>query len=173
MDSIGVTANALPAVTVSLPLDTACINLGPVTLSGESPAGGTWSGPGVTGNQYNPGATGSGTFGMMYTYMYSATGCSATATDSIVADICNGVENVVNTSIEIYPNPNNGEFVIIPSGAGVVDIYIYDSAGQLVNAQQANCSQSNAIRIDSSGLYTITVVNADGLRSSYRLIVNR
>ena len=171
--SVMVNVNALPNVTLTLPLDTACLLLGPVTLGGESPAGGTWSGPGVTGNSFNPGAAGNGMHGILYTYMDSVTGCSATAVDSMLVDICNDVDGMNNGMVQLYPNPNNGEFTLIPAGSGVVDVMIYSATGQLVQSQKANGGQMNPIRIDASGMYSIVIVNADGARIVQRVIVNR
>jgi hypothetical protein len=171
--SLAINANALPNVTVSLPLDTACLLLGPVTLSGESPAGGTWSGTGVTGNSFNPGVAGNGMHAITYTYMDSVTGCSASAVDSILVDICNGIDNNETGNAVVYPNPSNGEFTLIPSGSGLVDVYIYNATGQLVVAQKATCGVQNNVRIDASGMYSVVVVTADGHRTTQRVVVNR
>lgn len=171
--SVMVNVNALPNVTVTLPLDTACLLLGPVTLGGETPVGGIWSGPGVTGNSFNPGAAGNGMHAIMYTYIDSVTGCSATAVDSMLVDICNDVDALNNATLQLYPNPNNGEFTLIPGGSGVVDVMIYSATGQLVQAEKANCGQINPIRIDASGMYSIVLVTADGQRTTQRVIVNR
>ena len=171
--SVTVNVNALPNVTVTLPMDTACLLLGPVTLSGESPAGGVWSGPGVTGNSFNPGAAGNGTHAIMYTYTDSITGCSATAIDSILVDICNGINVNENGNAVLYPNPNNGDFTLIPSGSGLVDVMIYSATGQLVSAEKATAGQPNKINIAASGMYSVVIVTADGQRTTQRVIVNR
>lgn len=76
-----ITVNALPTVTLN-PLSSVCQGANPVTLSGGSPAGGTYSGTGVTGNQFDPVAAGVGTHTITYTYTGANT-CSATATQNI------------------------------------------------------------------------------------------
>lgn len=168
-----ITANPAPVVTVSLPLDTACLLLGPVTLSGETPVGGTWSGPGVTGNTFNPGIAGNGMHAIMYTYIDSLTGCSATAIDSMLVDICNDIDqNEIGTAV-MFPNPNNGDFTIVPAGTGVVDVMIYNATGQLVVAEQMACGQQNKVSIAASGMYSVVIVTKDGHRTTQRVIVNR
>lgn len=65
--------NIVPTVT---PLNL-CVNAGCVTLSG-TPVGGTWSGVGVSGNQFCPAIAGVGNTNITYTY--SLSGCTFTAT---------------------------------------------------------------------------------------------
>src|SRR4029077_6822663 len=65
-DSTSVTVNPLPVVSIS-PVASMCINASVVTLTG-SPVGGTFSGTGVSGNTFNPSASGAGTFVISYSY---------------------------------------------------------------------------------------------------------
>jgi hypothetical protein len=71
-----------PAVLSALPQAAYCLQPGstiaPVTLVG-SPAGGTFSGPGVTGNQFSPTAAGPGQHTITYT-ISAGTPCASTAT---------------------------------------------------------------------------------------------
>ena len=52
--------NGIPAVSFSA-LPNVCQNTGPVALSQGSPAGGTYSGPGVGGSTFFTGIAGAGT----------------------------------------------------------------------------------------------------------------
>jgi hypothetical protein len=54
-----------------------CLDDDPVTLSGGMPVGGTYSGPGVSGGNFDPMAAGVGTHSITYTYVESGTNCSA------------------------------------------------------------------------------------------------
>ncbi len=74
-----VTVNAIPGICVTAP---------PVGLSGGSPAGGTFSGPGVTNGMFDPSLTGVGTFTLKYKVVVTG-GCS----DSI------------NQTITVFPLP--------------------------------------------------------------------
>lgn len=59
--------NAPPAVSFSGLAASYCINDGPVTLSGQ-PAGGTFSGPGMVGDSFDPSLAGFGTHTITYTW---------------------------------------------------------------------------------------------------------
>jgi hypothetical protein len=44
----------------------ACLNNKPLLMTSGNPAGGSWSGPGISGNTFNPALTGPGTFRLYY-----------------------------------------------------------------------------------------------------------
>lgn len=90
-----VTVLDAPVVTLD-PLSPVCIDGGTVVLNGI-PAGGVYSGTGVTGDQFNPAIAGVGTFVITYTYNDQLTGCSGIA----------GQEITVIAIPEIYNNPVN------------------------------------------------------------------
>jgi uncharacterized repeat protein (TIGR03803 family) len=58
-----------------------CLVSPPATLTG-SPLGGTFSGPGITGNTFNPSLAGSGTFNIIYTHN-AGSGCIFSDTSSV------------------------------------------------------------------------------------------
>ena len=60
-----------------------CFNDGVFTLTGESPSGGTWSGTGVSGNQFDPGVSGTGIFNVTYSFV-NTNGCSGEDTRKII-----------------------------------------------------------------------------------------
>lgn len=69
-DSIDFTVNAittLPSIFFSEPHLSRCVNDDKTELIG-SPTGGTYRGPGVSGDQFDPAAAGEGTHGISYTY---------------------------------------------------------------------------------------------------------
>ncbi|WP_159447552.1 SdrD B-like domain-containing protein [Maribacter arcticus] len=74
------TGPPLPSVTLT-PFASVLNTDAAFTLTGGSPVGGTYSGPGVIGNTFNP-AIGVGTYAITYSYTDS-NGCSNTATQSI------------------------------------------------------------------------------------------
>lgn len=82
---VTVTVNANPSVSYS-GLDTAYLeNAAPVTLAG-SPAGGTFSGTGITGNIFDPAAAGiGGPYAINYAYTDS-NGCSGSESKSVVVN---------------------------------------------------------------------------------------
>jgi hypothetical protein len=82
MDSILVSPHFQPAVSAG-PDKTACIDGSAMVIQGV-PSGGSWSGPGVSGNIFNPGAAGTGIQTLIYTF-YSAGGCAIT--DTMLMDV--------------------------------------------------------------------------------------
>lgn len=83
-----------PDATIA-PVDTLCRNDDPVTLSAHDP-GGEWSGPGVTGDRFNPAAAGPGNHVVRY--------------EITNADGCNDEDEV---TITVVPTP---DATIIPVG---------------------------------------------------------
>lgn len=110
--TVTVNVNALPAVTVSLPTDTFCAADGASVLSGGSPAGGTFSGPGVSAGSFDASSVGVGSYNFVYTYT-DGNGCTDSAAQSVEVDICNSMldSNGIGVML-VIPNPNNGEFVL-------------------------------------------------------------
>ncbi len=77
-----------PAPTVTLPNmpSAICLSSVPFQLSGGTPAGGTYSGPGVTANVFSASVAGAGSHTITYTYSDSA-GCTGTATSTLVVSV--------------------------------------------------------------------------------------
>jgi hypothetical protein len=72
----------LPLVTWTNTLTNQCQNSTTYALSGGTPSGGVYSGPGVTGNNFDASAAGVGTHSLIYTYV-DGNGCSASDTNTI------------------------------------------------------------------------------------------
>src|SRR5690606_13229374 len=114
-----ITVNALPVVDAGT-YAPVCIHAPAITLAG-TPAGGTFSGAGVTGNSFDPNAAGAGTHTITYNYT-DANGCAASATTDITvnpipvldagtyAPVC-----VAGAAITLVGSPAGGTF----SGPGV------------------------------------------------------
>jgi hypothetical protein len=87
--SQSITVNPLPTVTFSN-LSATCVNTSAFALSGGSPAGGVYSGVGVSSNQFTPATAGIGNTTITYTYT-SAAGCISSDTSVIHV---NGIPSV-------------------------------------------------------------------------------
>jgi|GEM_PF-3518864 len=66
--SVAVNDAGGPAVTFGGAPGPYCVNAGSSTLTGGSPAGGVYSGPGVSGGMFNPATAGVGIHTILYTY---------------------------------------------------------------------------------------------------------
>lgn len=101
------TISVLPLPTVShstiAPL---CANDLPVTLSGGSPAGGTYSGPFVSNGIFNTTLAGPGQHNVTYSYTNSS-GCAASTTFQIT------VNNAVNVTLSSYPPVCVSQFAVV------------------------------------------------------------
>ncbi|MFN5362701.1 MAG: lectin-like domain-containing protein, partial [Bacteroidota bacterium] len=85
MDSIVVQLNPLPAVALALPVTAVCSNAVPFSITGGSPAGGIYTGPGITGSTFTPSIAGAGSHVITYSFT-NASGCSNAATQTIVVN---------------------------------------------------------------------------------------
>ena len=168
-----ITVNALPVVTCGT-YGPVCVVAADITLGG-SPAGGTWSGTGVTGNAFDPGV---GTQTVQYDYT-DGNGCSASCTTTItvnplpvvtcpadITDICsvdaafalagNG-ENPTGGTFS-GPGVSGGNFDPTVAGAGTHTItYSYTDGN--------GCSSSCTFTIDVTAATTWygDLVDGDGL----------
>jgi hypothetical protein len=155
--SIGVTVNPLPAVKFIGVTDNVCNTAVPYTLSGGSPAGGVYSGPGVSGGVFDPGAAGPGSHALTYTYT-DANGCSNSATNYVFVDDCSGIEELDEFGVDVYPNPTQGVVSISSESSLIASVKVFDAAGRLVVLHEGNGQE---IKVDLSryetGIYTLEI----------------
>lgn len=83
-DSSTIRVNNPPTVNLSTFLDV-CVNSSPFNLSGGTPGGGFYTGPGVSGATFDPSLAGEGTHFLVYTYT-NVQGCSASDTSTITVN---------------------------------------------------------------------------------------
>jgi hypothetical protein len=167
-----VTVNPNPVVTVGTIPDTVCISDPMIPLT-ASPVGGSWSGVGVSGNNFVPGATAVGTYTLTYTYT-NAFGCTKTATKTIVVKDC--PERIIllrDNALILYPNPNNGQFYIKINSVlySYLNMKVYANNGVLVRTQDlGGLSWGRVIPIDLTnlpgGVYMVKFYYDGGVRTS-------
>lgn len=149
-----VTVNPLPTVTLA-PFSSVCNTNSAFTLTGGSPAGGTYSGTGVSGGMFDPTAAGVGTFTITYSYTDGNT-CSNTASSTIQVTNCAGC------SASITPGgPTtfcDGGSVVLNSSAGVS--YLWNTG-----------ATSQSITATSSGTYSVAVTDANNCTATASVVV--
>ena len=133
-DTVFVSINPVPEVEI-LSIDKLCLGDPAVTLI-VSPAGGVLSGSGVTGNEFNPAIAGIGTH--LVSYVYTDTnGCEGFAFIDVEVDECLNIINEGEIEFEwtLFPNPNNGHFVVSFSGEVYLEnIEVIALDGKLVSS---------------------------------------
>ena len=160
----------VPTVTFAA-LSDVCINAPIVTLTGGSPAGGTYSGTAVSAGQFDPSVAGYGTFAISYNYT-DGNGCSGNASQNITVG-CAGLDEQTGNVLAIYPNPTSGQFTISSSLELISEVKVYDETGRLVQVISKN---ENQVNIDLStcadGIYSLEIETALG-KSRERIILNK
>lgn len=154
----------LQNVQASAAVTTHCINSSATTLSG-SPSGGTWTGPGVSGNQFDPSLAGAGIHSVIYSITDSL-GCSGTDSLLMIVNLCTGINETDNSpSIVVYPNPATDQIFLAVTGWNTSNakISIYNVYGQRVSElfsgkiTEQNWNHSFDISALSKGVYFIEV----------------
>jgi hypothetical protein len=116
-----ITVNAVPTVTFEA-IDPICENATPISLTQVTPAGGTFTGTGITGtNSFNPTVSGDGSHLIIYTF--TENGCSGSAQITIVVNaapvvIINTIDPICDTTAQFAiteVTPAGGTF----SGNGI------------------------------------------------------
>jgi hypothetical protein len=150
--------------------DSVCAGGNPITIPTGSPAGGTYSGTGVSGTQFDPATAG------VFTVYYTVTdtdGC----TDSIGTDItvldCSAIGENELAGVSILPNPSNGVFNIVYNNSNLekVNILIRDMAGKVIYKSSFDQQQINeTITIDKANGVYILEFKAGDKSNLYKLI---
>lgn len=131
--TLSLVIDSLPAVSWNSNTDTLALNGSAISLSGATPAGGTYTGAGVSGNYFFPDSAGAGTHVISYVYTDSS-GCSNVAEKAFVVVVAgiNDIELAAN--IQLYPNPANDKLVLQSDlfSTHEVNPVIYDVTGKSV-----------------------------------------
>ncbi|MBK9672542.1 MAG: T9SS type A sorting domain-containing protein [Bacteroidetes bacterium] len=129
--TLNITLNSLPTIIFSQ-LDTLCFSSNPIVLQAGIPAGGVYTGVGITNDSiFNPSLSGAGSFLINYTYT-DLNSCSNNAYNTQVVDLCLSIEpEIANQSnIKFYPNPAN-EYIHITDANGA-EVVVFNSIGEIV-----------------------------------------
>ncbi len=159
-DTIAFT-NSAPTVTLALNPDVFCnTTTSALTLSGESPIGGNWSGTGISSNMFNPSVAGIGSHVIIYTYT-DGNGCFNTAVDMAQVDDCTGIDELTENPFQVYPNPTDGIFTVnIGSENGKVAIL--NAIGETVYMNEINGQMNIDLSGVESGIYFVVFSNENG-----------
>lgn len=123
-DDTTVTVNPLPTVTLASFTTIPCSKDAPFALTGGLPAGGSYSGIGVTaGTTFNPTSAGA-VQGITYMYV-DPNGCANSASSNMTVVFCTGIEEYTSEGLSVYPNPTTtGIFNIAIKNASSTEMMI-------------------------------------------------
>jgi PKD repeat protein len=160
--------NALP--TVNAGADQTLCTYGPVVTLSGTPAGGAFSGPGVSGSSFDPTSVAAGSYTVTYAYT-DASNCSASDVTTITVDACSGINEELLPGVLVYPNPNNGEFTLTGVETGV-KYEVFSAEGKLVLTNTVT-SPSELVKLPkvAAGGYFMTTLNKDGEKGSIQFFV--
>ncbi|MBI5218029.1 MAG: gliding motility-associated C-terminal domain-containing protein [Bacteroidia bacterium] len=155
---IVVTVNPIPGVQLNFTIPDVCQNVTNVILSGGTPPGGTYSGVGVSGNNFVPSVAGLGPHVITYTYTDGNT-CTGSATDTMT------VHSLPNVNLsDTLVCANSSSFTLTngtpPGGTyygnGVTGV-IFDPAAAGIGTHTITYNYSDTYGCSNSATNTITV----------------
>lgn len=147
--------NAVPNVALSS-FSNVCNTAPAFSLSGGTPAGGTYSGTGVSGGMFDPAVAGVGTHIITYTFT-DANGCSSFANSSLIVDDCSGLSELTSDGIAVYPNPAEGSFSV-SAAVGVLEVQLVDANGRLIRTYPAGNATYSLEGVEA-GSYFVRIVS--------------
>jgi hypothetical protein len=144
--------------------DTLAINAAPVVLTGGTPAGGTYSGTGVSSGSFHASVAGVGSHTITYSFSDN-NGCTNTATQIIYVFATTGISSADLTSgMALYPNPTDGNFTLEIGLAKdeTVNVELTNSLGQLILQENHSfVSGNNRLSLNlndvAKGIYFVQV----------------
>ena len=144
-----ITVNMTPPAMLNA-FEDVCLGWPAFELTGGSPAGGVYAGPGVEDGMFYPDVAGLGTHTVTYTYTAS-NDCSNTAESTILVDPCTGINQPLSKVVNIYPNPTKGLVELAISQEGTMQVEVYDISGKTIYKESINVHGTCSSQIDLSG----------------------
>ena len=161
-DSIEITVRPLPSVSFNIIPGNYCLTDPSITLN-ASPSGGTFTGTGVTNDNFAPATSGIGVHLLKYTYTDLDNNCTNSDTAKVKVEDCtlNGIYEAYNENISVYPNPANEAFYIhIKETMNNATVQVYDLIGNKVLEESLSDNPSflNFSTLNNA-VYEVRVIN--------------
>jgi hypothetical protein len=164
-DSTVMTTLSISSVTSEMDdfiFDSICMTSNAIPLPLATPAGGTYSGDGVSGTTFDPTGLAAGSYDVTYTFQ-DEDGCSAEDVSSILVADCSGenltIDELEGLNAEIYPNPTDGLLNIKLSVNELTNVELYDLNGRLVLSKKIQGQGSIDMNDFNKGTYYLRIGN--------------
>lgn len=158
-EAVSLTIKQLTAPAINIPAELCAEDKNIQLLA--TPAGGVFSGPGVTGTNWNLETPSLGNHTISYTYT-DPNGCSATTSKVVKLNLCNSSRSI--TMFYGYPNPSRGKVIVkaLITLDGTYSIAANDINGRPVWRRNLTLHKGwNQIEVDltaqKSGMYILTL----------------
>ena len=170
--TFAINVNQIPTVSFDLSSVTPpCVYDPSFALPSGSPTGGTYSGPGVNGSNFNPANAGIGTHTI--TYSVTQNGCAGSNTSTITVDACSSIEDSEINSIVVYPNPTNGTINIQGLTPEILLIELIDASGKICGTWNVNSVVKQLdLSAYSTGTYSINFKGKE-INTSKRITIKK
>ncbi|MBW6497787.1 MAG: choice-of-anchor D domain-containing protein [Bacteroidales bacterium] len=168
-----VTVLPKPVVLWDWEFESVCVQTPSIPLSGVSPEGGIFSGPGVVGDLFIPAMAGPGLHTLTYIY-FDNEGCYNFAKAEILVDMCTGLADIdQRLELLLYPNPARYQInmILARDFTQLSEIFVFDMHGNLVLVKE-NPEPKDVYVLDirhlPKGVYFVIVKGEMGiLRSKF------
>jgi hypothetical protein len=160
------TVNALPVVTWPNALANQCANATTYALTGGTPTGGTYKGPGVTGSNFNAAVAGIGTKTLWYIFT-NANGCTDSISKTIVV---NAFPTLSLAALSTNATPAN-TLSLLPGWTTTITATMSTSGTatyvwQLNGTTISNTASTYLVNVDRLGTYTVVGTSDQGCIST-------
>ena len=136
-----------------------------------TPSGGTFSGPGVSGNTFSPGTAGVGTHIITYSYI-DGNGCTNTIDLSVQVNDCVGIPVQTLEGVSLHPNPNDGTFIITGLKKNT-KFQVFDERGRLVLESVVETDEMEIkMPVVNNGIYYLRATK-DGKEGGIKFLIAR
>jgi Metallo-peptidase family M12/PKD-like domain/Secretion system C-terminal sorting domain len=173
-----ITVNPLPTVSFSGLASSYAVGATPATLTG-SPVGGTFSGPGISGNTFSPAVAGvGGPYVILYTYT-NGNGCTNSANQSTTVNNCTvpatpGSITTVGGASKVCPGQSKTYSIAAVSGATSYS-WTAPTGATIVSGQGTNSINVNYTSgfTAASGTLSVIAINSCGNSLPRNLTISR
>ncbi|MBX2979162.1 MAG: T9SS type A sorting domain-containing protein [Flavobacteriales bacterium] len=166
-----ITVNVLEEVSFTDFPQFFCVTAPSVVLAGGFPAGGIYTGPGVTGVIFDPASAGVGVHTITYAYG-DLLGCVLTASVEVTVDFCTGLtESDTRKALQVSPNPVRDRLFVNSMGA-VLHAELVDATGRVTRTWSPMAERFElSVEGLPSGMYFLRTSGSEGGINTVRVVV--